>query len=129
MSIGSCLLRIFVFQSLWLRAFLVSRFAVTATYAGLTDRHAVVGWDPNLATYFLQAFQGEREEGLRLGETYGEFPTPDALAKRCAVLGVSLFHVSGGVPEEHGLGAELNAAFSSVFSGHSPSRYNDLAAL
>ncbi len=106
----------------------MSRFAVTAVYEGFIDQSAIVGWDPGLATYFLQAFRSNGEVGLRLGGDYGEFPTPDALARRCALLGISLSRVSGGAPEDQHAGAELNEIFTSIFSRPGTRRYNSTAA-
>jgi len=102
----------------------MSRLAVTAAYQGVVDPDAVVGWDPGLSTYFLQAFSQDGAPSLWLGTDFAEFTTPHALAKQCLALGVGLFHVWGRTIEDQRLSDELNEIFNSIFSGQPQSGYN-----
>ncbi len=59
----------------------MSRYTITVTSDGLTDPDAVIGYDPPLRTFFLQAFPDESGDdlGLWLGTTDREYETLDAL--------------------------------------------------
>ncbi|KAK0360003.1 hypothetical protein LTR94_029032, partial [Friedmanniomyces endolithicus] len=59
----------------------MSRHAVTVRSATRTDDNAVIGYDPPMRTYFLQAFEDEErdEPGLWLGIRFDEYPSLAAL--------------------------------------------------
>jgi len=59
----------------------MSRHAVTVRSATRTDGNAVIGYDPPMRTYFLQAFEDEErdEPGLWLGTRFDEYPSLAAL--------------------------------------------------
>lgn len=67
----------------------MSRHKITVTGHGQTDPDAVIGYDPPLETYFLQAFPDENGEDLALwlGTELREFPSLDGLREAAVKLG------------------------------------------
>ena len=59
----------------------MSRYTITVTSTGRSDPDAVIGYDPPLRTFFLQAFPDESGDdlGLWLGTSDREYETIDAL--------------------------------------------------
>lgn len=63
----------------------MSRYTITVTVTPIGDHHAdpdaVIGYDPPLRTFFLQAFPDETGDGLALwlGTSDREYETLDAL--------------------------------------------------
>lgn len=59
----------------------MSRYTITVTSEGHTDPDAVIGFDPPLRTFFLQAFLDEAGDDLALwlGTRDREFETLDTL--------------------------------------------------
>lgn len=59
----------------------MNRYTITVTSNGRSDPNAVIGYDPPLRTFFLQAFADERGDGLALwlGTSDREYETIDAL--------------------------------------------------
>jgi hypothetical protein len=59
----------------------MSRYTITVTSDGRSDPDAVIGYDPPLRTFFLQAFPDESGDDLALwlGTSDGEYETIDAL--------------------------------------------------
>jgi hypothetical protein len=59
----------------------MSRYTITVTSDGRSDPEAVIGYDPPLRTFFLQAFADESGDNLALwlGTSDREFETVDAL--------------------------------------------------
>lgn len=59
----------------------MSRYTITVTGKGRSDPEAVIGYDPPLQTYFLQAFPDESGDDLAvwLGTSDREYETVDAL--------------------------------------------------
>jgi hypothetical protein len=59
----------------------MSRYTITVTSTGRSDPDAVIGYDPPLRTFFLQAFPDESGDDLALwlGTSDGEYETIDAL--------------------------------------------------
>lgn len=59
----------------------MSRHPVTVRSATRTDDNAVIGYDPPMRTYFLQAFEDEErdEPGLWLGIRFDEYSSLGAL--------------------------------------------------
>ena len=59
----------------------MSRYTITVTSEGRSDPDAVIGYDPPLRTFFLQAFPDESGDDLALwlGTSDREFETIDAL--------------------------------------------------
>ncbi|MER9756582.1 hypothetical protein NKJ46_24670 [Mesorhizobium sp. M0166] len=64
----------------------MSRYTITVTGQGRSDPEAVIGYDPPLRTYFLQAFPHEEtdEPGLWLGTHDRAFETLEDL-RRAAI--------------------------------------------
>jgi hypothetical protein len=67
----------------------MSRYIITVTGRGKTDPDAVIGYDPPLRTYFLQAFPDESDDDIALwiGTVHGEFQTLENLHSAAAALG------------------------------------------
>jgi hypothetical protein len=65
----------------------MSRYTITVTGQGRSDPDAVIGYDPPLRTFFLQAFPDESGDDLALwlGTSDREYETVEAL--RAAALG------------------------------------------
>jgi hypothetical protein len=59
----------------------MSRYTITVTSDGCSDPNAVIGYDPPLRTFFLQAFPDESGDDLALwlGTSDREYGTLDAL--------------------------------------------------
>ncbi len=59
----------------------MSRYAITLRTDAATDDNAVIGYDPPLRTFFLQAFPDETGDGLALwlGTSDRDYETLDAL--------------------------------------------------
>jgi hypothetical protein len=59
----------------------MSRYTITVTSNGRSDPDAVIGYDPPLRTFFLQAFPDETGDDLALwlGTNDREYETIDAL--------------------------------------------------
>ena len=59
----------------------MSRYTITVTSDGRSDPDAVIGYDPPLSTFFLQAFPDESGDNLALwlGTSDRHFETVDAL--------------------------------------------------
>jgi hypothetical protein len=59
----------------------MSRYTITVTSTGRSDPDAVIGYDPPLCTFFLQAFPDESGDDLALwlGTRDREYETLDAL--------------------------------------------------
>ncbi len=59
----------------------MSRYTITVTSQGRSDTQAVIGYDPPLRTFFLQAFPDETGDDLALwlGTCDREYETIDAL--------------------------------------------------
>ncbi len=59
----------------------MSRYTITVTGHGRSDPEAIIGYDPPLRTFFLQAFPHESDDDLALwlGTSDHEFETLDAL--------------------------------------------------
>jgi hypothetical protein len=59
----------------------MSRYTITVTSDGRSDPDAVIGYDPPLSTFFLQAFPDESGDNLALwlGTSDREYETIDAL--------------------------------------------------
>jgi hypothetical protein len=59
----------------------MSRYTITVTRDGRSDPDAVIGYDPPLRTFFLQAFPDESGDDLALwlGTSDGEYETIEAL--------------------------------------------------
>jgi hypothetical protein len=59
----------------------MSRYAITVTSNGRSDPDAIIGYDPPLRTFFLQAFPDESGDDLALwlGTSDREYETLDAL--------------------------------------------------
>ncbi|EXL04881.1 hypothetical protein [Aquamicrobium defluvii] len=59
----------------------MSRYTITVTSDGRSDPDAVIGYDPPLRTFFLQAFPDESGDDLALwfGTSDREYQTVDAL--------------------------------------------------
>lgn len=59
----------------------MSRYAITVTSQGRSDTQAIIGYDPPLRTFFLQAFPDETGDDLALwlGTSDCQYETIDAL--------------------------------------------------
>ena len=59
----------------------MSRYTITVISDGCSDPDAVIGYDPPLRTFFVQAFPDESGDDLALwlGTSDGEYETIDAL--------------------------------------------------
>jgi hypothetical protein len=59
----------------------MSRYTITVTSHGRSDPDAVIGYDPPLTTFFLQAFPDDTGDNLALwlGTSHHEYATVDAL--------------------------------------------------
>lgn len=59
----------------------MGRYSITATVQGRSDPDAVIGYDPPLRTFFLQAFPDETGDDLALwlGTSDREYETVEAL--------------------------------------------------
>jgi hypothetical protein len=59
----------------------MSRYPITVSRDGDSDPEAVIGYDPPLRTFFLQAFPDESGDNLALwiGTEHHEFPTLETL--------------------------------------------------
>lgn len=59
----------------------MSRYDITVNHAGNSDSDAVIGYDPPLKTFFLQAFPDKSGDDLALwiGTEHNEFPTLETL--------------------------------------------------
>ncbi len=70
----------------------MSRHAVTVRSATRTDDNAVIGYDPPMRTYFLQAFEDVEcdEPGLWLGIRFDEYPSLAALVAAAERQGYAL---------------------------------------
>lgn len=75
----------------------MSRHAVTVRSSTRTDENAVIGYDPPMRTYFLQAFEDVEsdEPGLWLGTSFDEYPTLAALAAAAEQQGYTLGALTG----------------------------------
>ena len=74
----------------------MSRHAVTVQTSRATDDRAVIGYDPPMRTYFLQAFRQRPEQcpEIWLGTRIDEFPTLASLtqaarSRGCAIVGLA----------------------------------------
>lgn len=67
----------------------MSRYIITVTGRGKIDPDAVIGYDPPLLTYFLQAFPDESDDdiALWLGTEHGEFQSLESLHNVATALG------------------------------------------
>lgn len=83
----------------------MSRYTITVTGHGKTDPDAVIGYDPPLGTFFLQAFPDENGEDLALwlGTELGEFRSLEKLRQAAMKLGYDF------VPLPSDLHAKLTA--------------------
>ncbi|GEO87240.1 hypothetical protein ASC75_19365 [Aminobacter sp. DSM 101952] len=69
------------------------RHKITVTKGGKTDRHAVIGFDPPLRTFFLQAFMGKSRE-IWLGTVLEEFLSLEALTEGARSQGYEIEDIS-----------------------------------
>ena len=67
----------------------MSRYTITVTGHGQTDPDAVIGYDPPLQTFFLQAFPDETGDDLDLwlGTAFREFRTLEGLRRAAEAQG------------------------------------------
>src|SRR3954447_3637357 len=67
----------------------MSRYTITVTGQGRSDQEAIIGYDPPLRTFFLQAFPHEvtDEPALWLGAYGRRFKTLDDLHDAAVALG------------------------------------------
>ncbi|BBB10617.1 hypothetical protein [Sphingopyxis sp. EG6] len=70
----------------------MSRHAVTVRSSTRTDDNAVIGYDPPMRTYFLQAFEDieSDEPGLWLGTRFDEYPDLPSLVAAVEAGGYAL---------------------------------------
>jgi len=70
----------------------MSRYTITVTSEGRSDPDAVIGYDPPLRTFFLQAFPHESGDDLALwfGTSDREYETVDALHAAALARGFDL---------------------------------------
>ena len=77
----------------------MSRYTITVTRTGRSDTDAVIGYDPPLRTFFLQAFPDESSDDLALwlGTSDGEYETIDALHAAARSRGFDFMPLPEGV--------------------------------
>lgn len=77
----------------------MSRYTITVTSDDRSDADAVIGYDPPLRTFFLQAFPDETGDDLTLwlGTSDREFETIDALQTAALSRGYSFMPLPGDV--------------------------------
>jgi hypothetical protein len=77
----------------------MSRYTITVTRTGRSDTDAVIGYDPPLRTFFLQAFPDESGDDLALwlGTSDGEYETIDALHAAARSRGFDFMPLPEGV--------------------------------
>jgi hypothetical protein len=82
----------------------MSRYTLTVTSEGHSDPDAVIGFDPPLRTFFLQAFSDETSDDLALwlGTCDREFETLDTLHAAARNKGYDF------MPLAHAVAAQLN---------------------
>ena len=70
----------------------MSRHSITVRSATATDDEAIIGYDPPLRTYFLQAFEDPQTEclGLWLGTRLEEYPSLPKLLEALVARGFSI---------------------------------------
>ncbi len=101
----------------------MSRYTITVTSDGRSDTQAVIGYDPPLRTFFLQAFPDETGDDLALwlGNSDREFETIDALQTATLSRGYSF------MPLPQDVVAQLRADFAD--EAYRPPHDGPLAAL
>jgi hypothetical protein len=101
----------------------MSRYTITVTRNGRFDPDAVIGYDPPLRTFFLQAFpdEGDDDLALWLGTSDREYETLDALRVAARSRGFDVMPL----PED--IAARLSADFAT--EAHRPPHDGPLAAL
>lgn len=73
----------------------MSRHTATVTKGSETDHQAVIGYDPPLRTFFLQAFPDDDDiHELWLGTFLEEFPTLESIVKEVRAQGYDLSGLS-----------------------------------
>jgi hypothetical protein len=77
----------------------MSRYTITVTSGGRSDPEAVIGYDPPLRTFFLQAFPDETGDDLALwlGTSDREYETIDALHAAARSRGFDFMPLPDGV--------------------------------
>lgn len=67
----------------------MSRYTITVHHAGNSDPEAVIGYDPPLKTFFLQAFPDKSGDDLALwaGTKHDEFSTLETLREAAEAQG------------------------------------------
>lgn len=70
----------------------MSRHAVTVIGPARTNRGAIIGYDPPLRTFFLQAFPDPETDAcaLWLGATLHEFPSLEAIVEMARLRGFEI---------------------------------------
>ena len=86
----------------------MSRYTITVTSEGRSDPDAVIGYDPPLRTFFLQAFPDESgdDPALWLGTSHREYETLGALHTAALSSGYSFMPLPDNVV------AQLRADFA-----------------
>ena len=101
----------------------MSRYTITVTSNGRYDPDAVIGYDPPLRTFFLQAFPDESGEDLALwlGTSDREYETLDALDAAARSRGFDVMPLPADIIAR--LSADVGA------EAHRPPHKGPLAAL
>jgi hypothetical protein len=101
----------------------MSRYTITVTSDGRADTQAVIGYDPPLRTFFLQAFPDDTGDDLALwlGTSDREYETIDALQTGTLSRGYSF------MPLPQDVVAQLRADFAD--EAGRPQHDGSLAAL
>lgn len=77
----------------------MSHYTITVTSDGRSDPDAVIGYDPPLRTFFLQAFPDENGDDLALwlGTSHREYETLDALNAAARSRGFDVMPLSADI--------------------------------
>lgn len=80
----------------------MSRYTITVTSQGRTDPDAIIGYDPPLRTFFVQAFPHEvtDDPALWLGTYDYEFEVLDQLHRAALAEGYDFMPLPAGVAEQ-----------------------------